>query len=72
MKKLNTKQREFLEYLLTNHYGLGWSGTISDILRSGEYNPDGGIDTILARFELLKKTDSPLHIPFKKPTKYLK
>lgn len=73
MKQLNNKQRKFLEYILENHYGLGWCGTISSILYQGEYNPENGdLQIILNRFEELKKSDSPLERAFRKPTKYLK
>jgi len=69
-KKLTDKQRKFLEYILDNHKGLGWSNTIREYLQHGVYTPNGRIRLIVEEFKQLRanhNTDI-----YGNPIKYLK
>lgn len=71
-KPLTYEQRKFLQYILDNHNGMGWSTKVSSWLLENSYSDnDAVIDIVVQKFK--RTVRNPLlHKIYNKPTKYLK
>lgn len=76
--KLSTQQKTFLNFLLTEHGGIGWSCRIERIIIADGYNPNDehammNVDCIIRDWRsMVDGSNTKDVLLYGKPTKYLR